>query len=607
MAIDTAVPDSFAPDQEIPDSSLYIGTPLAVTIAGERAPVKRGTLRVENEVDRQSIAEFMIARRGLSFTPKQGHPIEVISQALNKVIFRGWIYDLNRKSKLHKDQDNNIQHFSIQCKDNHYLASKRRIRYTAKDISAGQVARDIVDEKLTQESVTYTSDSIEEGKTLDSVSFNFLTVEDALNELAEGQGFWWMIDENRILHFKAYDSGDKTWTLSPSNIKGQININESNYKYRNKQFINGVKDITAPQTESFVGDGERTTFTVAYDIAESPTIKVNGTEKTTAPKGTGDADWYWSKGKDTITQDSDNISLTSSDTLTVEYRGFIQIIIEASKQNEINKRKELSNNITSGEVDHVTGRPDIEGQDRAFQRAGALLAKYSRDSKTLKYQTLSGGIHAGQIQELDETAFAQYGFDQSNGLPNTLISKVVIEPQGDTLVYEIESNLGPKHDTWQEIFGKLKKYTERAISESAISASQVTQNYTFSETWSETETPNIFQEFYADGTYNAGDSELPMFPEKRIEYLAWYDSSGNEIGRKQISQGELSGDPINEVYTLTRLEAQEAVGTIGYLGWWGGENASGTKGSGYELDKQAQGTEKTDIEAWQIEKYDYKW
>src|SRR5690606_2836220 len=135
-----------------------------------------------------------------------------------------------------------------------------------------------------------------------------------------------------------------------------------NTQYRNSQYIKGGVDITDPQTEEFLGDGKRTAFTTGFKIAKVPTIKVNSTIKTVGIRGLDSGkDWYWSKGENTISQESSATPLESTDILSVTYQGEFPIVVITKDDAEIIARQTLEQN--SGINEDVEDEPESTNRD----------------------------------------------------------------------------------------------------------------------------------------------------------------------------------------------------------------------------------------------------
>jgi hypothetical protein len=127
----------------------------------------------------------------------------------------------------------------------------------------------------------------------------------------------------------------------------------------------------------------------------------------------------------------------------------------------------------------------------------------------------------------------------------------------------------------------------------------------FSKTWSPSETPNIFTELLPGSGVLPGSSLFPSFePNKRVLYLAWY-LGATEVGRLLFTNQ--SGANTDTIVTEWRLDFNDAVGSFTHLGWWGGDAATATVGTGVEIDKVAFAFKKTNSDRTVVRRTDFKW
>lgn len=141
------------------------------------------------------------------------------------------------------------------------------------------------------------------GPQLASFVLNYVTLSDAWRKLAtlasQSTPYGWYVDENRHLHF--YDattalSTGVTFTTSPTAVNGsstQGHVSYDNFSYewdgasvRNRVLVQGANQIishgtplkTTP-TDTFVGDGSRTSWPLRYTLEGTPILYVRGIKK----------------------------------------------------------------------------------------------------------------------------------------------------------------------------------------------------------------------------------------------------------------------------------------------------------------------------------------
>jgi hypothetical protein len=178
---------------------------------------------------------------------------------------------------------------------------------------------------------------------------------------------------------KFYFIERSTYT-APFNItdtSGIVNVNVRNdrSKYRNRQYLRGG---TTPTDSAITGespspkpDGIARTFTLRYPVSEKPTIYVNGTPVASNQVGINGVDgkvtplqWYYSVESNTITQDSSQTVLSTTDSVTVDYIGLVPLLVVVEDSVAIASRASLENN--SGVYEALETMPNLNDKQQAF-------------------------------------------------------------------------------------------------------------------------------------------------------------------------------------------------------------------------------------------------
>jgi hypothetical protein len=384
-------------------------------------------------------------------------------------------------------------------------------------------------------------------------------------------------------------------------MKGSIDVENSNGKYRNKQYVKGSKDITDPQDEIKFGDGENQTFTVGYPVAKVPTIQIDiGAGYISQTVGIRSIDtgknWYWTKGDNAISQDSSGTPLGATDKIKITYQGEFDVVVVTFDEDLILERQETEE-IGTGIVEDVFDDRNLTGRESAFDVANAKLKKYSEISQIVRIITPQRGFEVGQIVNV---SLPKYGINNEE----FLISKVEIfsEDRGRSIFYAIECLKGVNNQTWAKFFYDLATKSREFVVRENISEQQVLVTLEeLSKDWESTESPNIFSSTIASDTTFPSGSLLPMFSlADRVKYIAWY-VGGVENGRKPIAKRI---NNTSEIFTLSYLSPLDANVNISHLGFYGGIKATSTIGTGVEIDKQVYVKNKTELESVQVEKTD---
>jgi hypothetical protein len=243
------------------------------------------------------------------------------------------------------------------------------------------------------------SPSIEQGTFIAQTKYSVLnkakmTLADVYDDLARQSNFWWKIS-NGTLYFHSYSTTAAPWVATENDIQVQsCEVDVINDSYRNTQWIIGGID-TITRTESFIGDGISTTFTLGYPIDTITSISLNYINQTFGIKSadTGKS-WYFSQGQSDIVQDTSGIPLTNTQTLIITYEAQISVSVRVQNDTEISRLALIDG--TTGIVEEAENYDGLNKQTMILQ-AYALLKKFATPSITIKFVTLRSGLDIGQL------------------------------------------------------------------------------------------------------------------------------------------------------------------------------------------------------------------
>jgi hypothetical protein len=414
-----------------------------VFVAGVKYNVIKGSLQVEDAIEERSICSVRLLDIPGIAALKKGQLVEVNRldrDGVEQSLFKGVVED----AKASRPGPGSLTRiWDVKAVDFHYFADKRVAAQSYVNQTCGFIVNDLLTIYLAPEGVT--AGTIETGPTIGEAIFNYIPVSQAIQQIADRANFWWLIDANKQLHFRARSALVAPWVVTAADLTHRPSLEESNSKYRNRQFIRGGVDTTDVQIENKKGDGATRDFPVGFPIVKVPTVKVNAATKTVGIKGveTG-KDWYWNKGDPIVTQDRAGTVLTSTDTLTVEYQGQFPLVVVSEDLAEVEGRKAVEGG--TGIVDHVEDDAKIDTRQKGFDLAGVLLQKYALMGRRFVFQTERRGLLPGQQATID---YSQYGL---SNVP-MLISKIDSRDRGDDRVrWTVTAVEGPWQGSWQSLF-----------------------------------------------------------------------------------------------------------------------------------------------------------
>lgn len=568
---------------------------MIVRIANEEVPTREGSLEISDRIGERSTCYFVVSDEDGEMRFEKGQKVEVEYEG--SLIFGGVI---ERAREQRVSPQGTLFH-TIEAPDWHYLTDKRIVAEAFKGETPGNVVQALLNNYLTDEGMS-TDNSVDEGDELKEVVFNYIPASRALSSLAEKTNMWWRVDADRTLHFVNREHYSGPHLTGEDMLEGSVLVESSNIKYRNQQWVRGGRDKTDEQVEIKRGDGDSRDFPLGFRVAEEPTIEVSynggGWEvQSVGRKGFDDADWYWAKFDETITQDRSKAPFTSNDRVRVTYHGVVDVVIRSQDPHEVEGRQSLEG-VGTGLVETVEDDPELESRDAAFELAAAKLKKYAQIGRKLNFTTRRTDLTPGQLVTVTLP---------THNLDNTemLVESITIRDLQKDIRTDVKVVEGASEGSWAKFFEDIATRGESFIVRENIGEDEILvilQQY--SKDWQENEHPNIMREVFPSENLYPSNDLYPMFDyDDRITHIEW-KVDGVVVGRKPMTTREnMDTDSIS---TMVYFSPYEAVGNVGELHWYGGFKASDAKGSGVKVVVESVNEEKTELEAWQVERIDNK-
>lgn len=411
------------------------------------------SLEIQDEINARSLARFQLVDKTGSLNVSDGQPIEIYDYNDN-LIFSGFTIYPKRINPMLTD----AIFYDIECVDQHSLSDRYLVAEAYQNVTAGYIVNDILTKYLTVDNIT--AGTIADGVTIEVAKFNRRgTVAQTFDELAEICGFVWYIDYDKTLHFKARTAELAGFNLTNTSPILNIDVREDRSRYRNRQYIRGGTTPTdiplTAEKPTPQPDGTTRTFVTRFPIAERPTIRINGVAVSSADIGVNGLDgtvtpvkWYWSYNSNTITQDSSQTLLTSSDTIEIDYIGLIPLFVVVEDTLAIESRATIEG--VSGVYESLESLPNVINKNQALDIAYGRLSKYTKVERELTYQTYTNGLSAGQLQTVTLT---KYNINDSE----FLIDRVTMRDLDDNgkFVYDVHAVDGDPFGGWTNFFKTL--------------------------------------------------------------------------------------------------------------------------------------------------------
>ena len=298
-----------------------------------------------------------------------------------------------------------LRFFEVRCKDFTHTLDRQLVVKIFTSTSADDIIADIVDNFV---EAGFTVTNVDAPTIVQKIIFNYLTVSQSLQSLAEtlGDHDWFVDYEKDINFFKTEE------ILSPFNLTdtsgnfiwNSLVVEANNHQLRNHIFIRGGDIEGDLVTNVQKTDGEQRVVFVGYSLSVASLL----IEKALAASPTTFV---------TLTVGRDGVDNAASfDCLYNPNDGLI-IFPEATKPAVDDRIKsegfpifpliadkiDLDSVAVHGEFQHLIVDKTIRSRESASQRAGGELLKYASVANEASFKTNKSGLRTGQTININST------------------------------------------------------------------------------------------------------------------------------------------------------------------------------------------------------------
>lgn len=367
-------------------------TGLTFIIGGEdrSSKISKRGLRITDVLTSQvDFATFQMDDMAESEIPQEGQEVIISSGEDRK--FGGIIATVERMESPTQD------FFKIRVKDFSKLLEKRLVtRVFDMPTSAGNVIKAILDDFVQDARIG--QELIEDGPTIDRISFNFKPALQAIKEIARLTSHEWFIDGFKRLHFFPKSTSAPPFGIQPGEIRYQkFRLRPDTSQLRNRIIVKGGVQESDTFPEEYLGDGTQRTFRVSHKAIGTPVVKVNGVVKTVAIKNSedeGTKDFLFDPN-DLVVENDQHATLTGSDTLRLEYKFEIPILVQVEDPASISDIAATEG--SDGIYEYIIQDNEIGSLEAARDRGRAELSRFGRAIFKGKFVTWVDGFRSGQL------------------------------------------------------------------------------------------------------------------------------------------------------------------------------------------------------------------
>lgn len=324
----------------------------------------------------------IIVHAGQTYVPQELDEIEIYDES--QKIFAG------RLTEIEDEIAGKVITYTITASDWTFDLERMPVTERYQNMTVGEIIADLIANYMP--GLGATGNNVDCDVMVKSISFNTISVSQAIQTLAERVNYSWYIDYDKDIHFFAKNTEPAPFGLDSGSgnfIWDSLKIKKGISQMRNAVTIRGgEKTATVAKTKHHTGDGSQTTFNTDYKFAGKPTVTVNGVSMTVGIDNIdsdADYDCMWNYEQKYI-----RFVAAPADGAAIQIAGYplVPIVVAMEDASSISKYK----------VRYELAKTDksIATEDEAVQYALAQLEAYGQSIREGSFTTYTSGLKSGQ-------------------------------------------------------------------------------------------------------------------------------------------------------------------------------------------------------------------
>lgn len=331
--------------------------------------------------DKVDTLVFSINKYGSqTYYPNAGESVELLIDGVTD--YKGLILTVNKQSEGHS-----IVRYEVSCVDNsHHLG-----RVLVAESYENTTINDIIDDLIAAYAPGFTASNVVANVPVESITFNYISVKDALAKLAKLSNYSWYVDYANDIHFFAKNAEPAPFDLTDASenyIYDSLEVSDDVSQLRNRVYVRAGETEGDPRTETFTGDGVKKFFKLSNKFSSVPTVTVDGASKTVGVDfldNEADFDILWSYAESYLKWTNAPTSAPNG------------ILVNGIPLYNIRVVVEDANSITTHGLAEISKEDlNISTKEEAKAFAIAELEAYAAKISEAAFSTYTPGLRSGQ-------------------------------------------------------------------------------------------------------------------------------------------------------------------------------------------------------------------
>jgi len=328
-------------------------------------------------------------------TPEEGQ--EIVFKDGARFLFAGHISRIDPS----ETGEGQLITYRIEATDYTYILINKNAQISYEN----QTLAYIVDDLLTQYVAAgygFTHVNTETGPTINTISFNHISLRKAFEKLSQVTGYEWYVDYEKDVHFFAKTSkpAPEDFTDSTANFE-EVDMSVDTSQVRNSIVVRGGREESSSYMEQdFKGDGEarewilrekpKTMVDILLDTGGGFVSQAYGVDVLNDDTGN---DFMFNYQEKFIRATATTTTPNTSTTLRAQFYYEVPVLVKVTSSTSIAAMAALEGG--DGKHEYVITRPDVKSKAEARRLAAEQIAEWGNPLLTGRVRTRTGLLQAG--------------------------------------------------------------------------------------------------------------------------------------------------------------------------------------------------------------------
>lgn len=348
----------------------------------------------EHIQNKSNVMRMEVTVKSGQTTPQEGS--EVVYKDGARFLFGGFV----SRTQPTETGEGELFNYEVEVSDYSYIFNSKVARraYTNKTLEF--IVEDLLSAYV-DSSYGFTTTNVQTGPTIDSISFDHVSIRKCFEKLAKLTGYVWWVDYQKNLYFQDVqtDAAPETITDSSANFES-ITIDYDTSQVRNSVIVIGSSDgeqSASSTTETFTGDGETRSWELEDKPSQVVTITVNGVNQQFSldlnERDTDDMVYSFTDQRIYMT----DAATTPANGHAIVITYFPRVPIIAQKQDAASIAFFAALDGGDGVMEYTIKESSIQSKAEANERAVQELDEFADPLATGIFKTRSGLLTGGSI------------------------------------------------------------------------------------------------------------------------------------------------------------------------------------------------------------------